>query len=108
MSPSWTGAAVWLTGIGRPPSGTSGDEGDPGWMSTKKLPSRNTRGRIFSSASSWIGRPFFRISISTRAAPFWRPVSASTFFTLPTSTPAMRTGELGLRLLAVSNTAVSL
>ena len=32
-------------------------EGEPGVMSTKKLPSRKTRGRIFSSASSWIGQP---------------------------------------------------
>jgi len=34
-----------------PPSYSSGADGVPGWMSTKKLPSRNSRGRILSVAS---------------------------------------------------------
>ncbi len=108
-SPNWTGAAVWLTGIGSSPLFSTGAEGEPGLMSTKKLPSRNTRGRILSVASSWMGSPASLISISTRAPPLLLPGTiAVTFLTLPTSTPAMRTGELGLRLLAVSKTPVSL
>jgi hypothetical protein len=33
-------------------------EGLPGCSSTNQLPSRKSRGRIFSVASAWIGRPF--------------------------------------------------
>ena len=62
--------------------------------------------RTFTDASSWIGRPFFLISIVTRAAPS-PSVTGSTFLTLPTSTPAIRTGEFGCRLLTLSNTACS-
>ena len=47
------------------------------------------------------------ISIVTIAAPRSSPASGSTFVTLPTSTPAIRTGELAWRLLAFSNAAVS-
>jgi len=85
------------------------DDGEPGLMSTKKLPSRNTRGRTFMVASSWMGSAEFFISMVTIAAPSPLPPSStgSTFLTLPTSTPAMRTGELGLRLLAVSNAPFS-
>jgi hypothetical protein len=46
------------------------------------------------------------ISIVTRAAPV-PPGSGSTFFTLPTSTPATRTGDFGWRLLADSKVAVN-
>ncbi len=104
-SPNCTGAAVWFIGI-VPPSSTSGADGEPGWRSTKKLPSRKMRGRIFRCASSWIGRPFSSSSIVTRAPPV-APSTASTFLTLPTSTPAIRTGEFGFRLLAVRKTASS-
>ena len=76
-------------------------------MSTKKLPSRKMRGRIFSWASLWIGSPDLLISIVTVAAPRppGRPVTRST---LPTSTPAIRTGDFGCRLFAFWKTALSL
>src|SRR3954454_8998716 len=45
-----------------------GADGVPGEMSTKKLPSRKIRGRIFITASLWIGRPLPLISIVTTAA----------------------------------------
>ena len=102
-SPIWTGAAVWVTGIVSPLASSSPD-GEPGSRSTKKLPSRKIRGRIFSSASSWIGRPRSSISMVTRAAPL-PDSTASIFLTLPTSTPAMRTGDLGLRLFTFVKTA---
>ena len=105
-SPNWTGAAVCVVGIGSSPSSSSRADGDPGSRSTKKLPSRKIRGRIFMVASSWMGRPVSLISIFTTAAPL-SPLTASTSVTLPTSTPAIRTGELGLRLLTVSKAAVS-
>ena len=107
-SPNCTGAAVWVVGIVLPLA-SLGDDGDPGLTSTKKLPSRNTRGRIFIVASSWMGSADFFISMVTIAAPSPLPPSstASTFLTLPTSTPAIRTGELGLMLLAVSNAPLS-
>ena len=73
-------------------------------MSTKKLPSRKMRGRIFSSASSCRGSPSSFSRISTTAA--WLPRSRrSIAVTLPTSIPATRTGEFSRRLLAVLNTA---
>jgi hypothetical protein len=58
------------------------------------------RGRILSSASSWIGRPCSSISIVT-VAPSPPPSIGSTVLTMPTSTPAMRTGESGARLFTV-------
>ena len=55
----------------------------------------------------WIGRPFFSISIVTRAWPL--PFeSGSTSVTLPTSTPAIRTGDFGCRLFADSKVACSM
>ena len=42
--------------------------GCPGCRSTKRLPSRNSRGRSLKVASSWIGRPSSLISIVTIAA----------------------------------------
>src|SRR3954471_23212258 len=83
-----------------------GADGDPGDKSTKKLPSKKIRVLTLTVASRWIGRPFFLISIVTRAAPSPSD-SASTFFTLPTSTPAIRTGEFGFKLFTLSNTACS-
>ena len=68
--------------------------GLPGWRSTKKLPSRKMRGRILSSASLWIGSPFLSICIVTRAAPLPLLIGWMSM-TFPTSTPAMRTGDLG-------------
>ena len=44
-----------------------GRAGVPGLRSTKKLPSRKMRGRIFSVASAWIGRPSSLIAIVTTA-----------------------------------------
>ena len=58
----------------------------PGCTSTKKLPSRKMRGRIFSVASRWIGRPLRSIRIVTTAA--CAPSSAwAILVTLPTLTP---------------------
>ena len=68
---------------------------EPGARSTKKLPSRKIRGRIFAAASARTGRPASRIAIVTVAdcAP---GLVCCTFVTSPTSTPAIRTGECGL------------
>ena len=99
MAVCWTGTS--------PPSLIVGVPGVPGCTSTKKLPSRKIRGRILSSASLWIGRPFLSISIVTRAAPL-PLLSGSTSVTFPTSMPAMRTGDLGCRLFAEWKVAYSL
>ena len=99
-----TGALVWVDGI-VPPSSSSGALGVPGRMSTKKLPSRKIRGRIFSVASSCSGSASSLISIVTLDAVEPSP-AASTLVTLPTSTPAIRTGELIAMALVFSNTAV--
>ena len=85
------------------PVSSVGDDGVPGLRSMKKLPSRKMRGRIFAVASSWIGSPASLISIVTSA---WSvPSFGSTYLTLPTLTPAIRTGEFGRSELADSNTA---
>ncbi len=101
---NWTGTAVWLIGI-VPLSAISGAPGVPGSRSTKKLPSRKMRGRILARASSWIGRPALPTVIVTITASLPLP-ARSTFLTLPTSTPAIRTGEPFLRLLEDSNAAL--
>ena len=64
------------------------------------------RVRIFASASVCSGSAASLTSIVTSAAPVppGRPV---TCLTLPISTPAMRTGDLGLSPTAFSNTAVT-
>jgi hypothetical protein len=85
---SCTGTAVCGSGIGRPSS--SGALGLPGCRSTKYPPSRNTRGRILAVASACSGRPCSSSAISTTAVV---PGPGSTPVTVPTSTPAMRTGE---------------
>src|SRR3954447_1108064 len=103
--PNWTGAAVWFIGIVLPEPSV-GAEGEPGLMSTKKLPSRKMRERTLSWASRWIGRPLSLISMVT-SAPALPSLNGSTLVTLPTSTPAIRTGDLGLRLLAVAKAALS-
>ena len=59
-----TGPEVWVTGSVSP-SPMFGADGVPGFTSTKKLPSRKIRGRIFIVASLWIGRPVLLISIVT-------------------------------------------
>ena len=51
---SCTGVAVWVILIVSPES-SSGASGVPGLRSTKKLPSRKMRGRIFAVASSCSG-----------------------------------------------------
>ena len=95
--------AVWLIGT-RSPSPRSGADGEPGLTSTKKLPSRKIRGRILNVASLWIGRPLPSMRIGTTAAA--RPPSTwETEETLPTSTPAIRTGEPGRMSFADVKTA---
>jgi hypothetical protein len=85
------------------PSSSSSADGEPGSRSTKKLPSSRIRGRTSSWASSWIGRASSLSSMVTRAA----PSTDSTPVTLPTSTPATRTGAPDLRFLASRNMARS-
>ena len=53
---SWTGVEVCVTGIVSP-SSSVGALGVPGFRSTKKLPSRKIRERIFGGRVPWIGRP---------------------------------------------------
>ena len=101
---SCTGVAVCVTLI-VPPSSSSGADGEPGLRSTKKLPSRKMRGRILAVASSCSGSPSSSIWSTTTAASV--PSSASTSLTLPTSTPAIRTGEPGRIELADWNTALT-
>ncbi len=101
---SWTGVAVCVILIMSPES-SCGAPGEPGLRSTKKLPSRKMRGRIFAVASAWIGSAV-SLSSSTSTAAFV-PSSGSTDLTLPTSTPAIRTGEFGRIELADSNCALS-
>jgi hypothetical protein len=74
--------------------------------STKKLPSRKIRGRILAVASERTGRPFSSIRMVTIAPPS-PPSAPSTETTLPTSTPAIRTGDPGRRLFEVSNAALT-
>jgi hypothetical protein len=64
------------------------------------------RGRIFSWASLWIGRPFLSISIFTRAA-LPSPGARWMALTLPTLTPAIRTGEFLRIEFAEAKTALS-
>ena len=91
-----------LTGI-VPPLSISGALGLPGSSSTKKLPSRKIRGRIAAKASSWIGRP----ESSTVKVTLVLSPSRSVEMTLPTSTPAIRTGELRAMLAELEKVAFS-
>ena len=86
---SCTGAAVCDAGIVWPSSIVSA-LGDPGLMSMKRLPSRKMRSRTFTSASSWIGSASSSSFIVT-FTPCAPSPAGSTFETLPTSTPAIRT-----------------
>ena len=74
------------------PSASSGDAGVPGCRSTKKLPSRKMRGRIFTVASLWIGSALV-VELHRHDGGVGRVLARSIFLTLPTLTPAMRTGE---------------
>ena len=104
MSGSVTVAVVCVMGMVEP-SSSSPPDGEPGWMSTKKLPSRKMRERIWARASVRIGSASFFSSIVTSAAP--PPSFGSTFVTFPTSTPAILTGERGFRLSTSRNIAFS-
>ena len=64
------------------------------------------RGRIFSSASSWIGSASSFSSIVTTVSSESSEYS-STFVTWPTSTPAIRTGERVDMFCASLKTALS-
>ena len=101
---SWTGVAVWVTAIVEP-SPRSALPGEPGCRSTKKLPSRKIRGRILAVASLCSGSPCSSIAIVTTvlSVPSW----ASIRLTLPTSTPAIRTGESGRSPFEDVNTALT-
>ncbi len=75
-------------------------------MPTKKLPSRNVRGRIQKVASECSGSPLESIVIVTSAAPcFEEPATGEMPDTLPTFTPAILTSELGFRLFALGTIA---
>ncbi len=101
---NWTGVEVCAARTVSP-SPSSGLPGVPGLTSTKKLPSRKMRGRIAKAASLWIGRPLgsMRSVTSASSSPLrrWRTV-----VTLPTLTPAIRTGEFGRMLFAVLNSTL--
>ncbi len=57
-------------------------------------------------ASAWIGKPLGLMSIETTAA-CEEPDTRRTPVTAPTSTPAIRTGELIANWVSVVNTALS-
>ena len=103
--PSCTGLLVCWIGI-VPPSGISLAAAVPGSRSISQLPSRNSRGRIFTVASSCTGRPSssIRIRITARALP---GSGCSMPTTWPTSTPAIRTGWRCFTLFAERNTALT-
>jgi hypothetical protein len=93
---------VWLTGI-VPPLSSCGALGLPGSSSMKKLPSRKILGLIAAKASSWIGRPEpSTVNLTLVAFP-----SLSVEMTFPTSTPAIRTGELRAMLAEFENVALT-
>jgi hypothetical protein len=96
---SWsicTGVVVCDSGI-VPPSGRIGALGEPGAISMKKVPSRNSLGLIFIVASVCSGRPCgSMLIVASAVVPGPRP----TEMTLPTLTPAIRTGEPGWIWLA--------
>ncbi len=93
---------MWLTGIVAPLP-ISGALGLPGSSSTKKLPSRKIRGRIAAKASVWIGRPdSSTVKVTVVALP-----SREVEITWPTSTPAIRTGELSATLAELAKVAFS-
>ena len=99
---SCTAVEVWVIGI-VPPSSISGALGLPGLTSRKKLPSRKMRGRISTRVSSRSGwPPSSTEKVTSAASPTLR-----TLCTLPTLTPAMRTGESLRMLAAFSNTALT-
>ena len=64
------------------------------------------RGRILKVASGCSGRPLSWIRIVT-IAPLAPLLARSTLVTLPTSTPAIRTGEAVRRLFALLNAALT-
>ena len=99
---SCTGSDVCVTGIVAPEE-SSGAEGVPGCSSTNQLPSRKIFGRILSVASEWIGSPLPSISMVTSAT--WL-LSRLVEVTVPTVTPAIRTGDLGRTLTDELNTAL--
>ena len=94
---------MWLTGIVAAAARCSGALGLPGSSSMKKLPSRKIRGRIAAKASSWIGRPEpSTVKVTVVALP-----SRLVEITRPTSTPAIRTGELRATLAELAKVAFS-
>ena len=103
-SSSWTGEDVRVTLI-TPPSSSSGASAEPGRRSTKKLPSRKMRGRILAVASSWRGSACLLSESVTTDVLVSSP--ASTLATLPTLTPAIRTGEPTRIEFADSNVALT-
>ena len=77
----------------------------PGVRSTKKFPSRNSRGRIFSVASACSGSPLSSRLIVTSATSV--PRNSEMPWTVPTLTPATRTGEFFVMFTAEAKTAFS-
>ena len=92
---NWTGVVVREAGIVAPSSSSARARASRATRSTKKLPSRKIRGRIFAAAFARTGRPRSRIAIVT-VADCEPGLVCSTDVTSPTSTPAIRTGECGL------------
>ena len=89
-----------------PPSSSRPADGVPGLTSRKRLPSRKIRSRAITCASSWSGSASSSSFIVT-LTPAESPPMDSTFDTLPTSTPAIRTAVPSATGGAFSNTAFS-
>ena len=87
---SCTGAEVCETGIVSPSSSVARARACPGGCRRRGCPRRRCRGRTLIWASLWIGRASSSSFIVTTTAGE-SPPTGSTFETLPTSTPAIRT-----------------
>ena len=107
-SPNWTGAAVWVVGI-VPLAVLEGRRGGRAGLDVDEEVALEEDARPDLELGVLVDRQALapRSPSSRSRAPCRSPVTGSTFVTLPTSTPAIRTGELGLMLLAVSKAAVS-
>ena len=103
-SSSCTGVAVWEIFI-VPPEGISGDARRARLEIDEEVALEEDARADLGRGVRWMGSADFLIAITSTAALV--PSSGSIFCTLPTSTPAMRTGELGRIEFADWNCALS-
>ena len=100
-SSSWTAVAVWVTGMCRRRELGGARASRPKVEEEVALEEEARADLIW--ASSWIGWPSSStVKVTSAVSPF-----ASTPVTLPTLTPAIRTGEYVLNVAAFSNVAWS-